>query len=141
MTFEITRRGLGNIDGDTNYYNLNRFCNKLDTNVIGGASKLLSYFIKTYKPKTIISYADRRYSQGNLYKQLGFGIVHVNKPTFFYFNRNKKIRYHRFTYRKEILNKLGWLEENKSINEVLLEHHISKIYDCGSIKFQINFDI
>ena len=34
------------------------------TSVVGGASKLLSYFIKTYHPKKIISYADRRWTDG-----------------------------------------------------------------------------
>ena len=31
--------------------------------VIGGAGKLLTYFERTYKPKSIITYADRRFSQ------------------------------------------------------------------------------
>ena len=31
--------------------------------VIGGASKLLKYFEHVYKPKSIITYADRRFSQ------------------------------------------------------------------------------
>ena len=31
--------------------------------VIGGASKLLKYFERNYKPKSIITYADRRFSQ------------------------------------------------------------------------------
>ena len=31
--------------------------------VIGGATKLLKYFERNYKPKSIITYADRRFSQ------------------------------------------------------------------------------
>ena len=139
MTFEITRIGLGNIEKNFNYYNLNRFCTKLNTQVIGGASKLLKYFIKTYNPKNIITYADRRYSQGKLYKNLNFTNVHTNKPTFYYFNRNKKIKYHRFNYRKDVLIKLGWFNETKTINEILLEHNILKVYDCGSIKYEMTF--
>jgi len=57
--------------------------------------------------------------------------------TFFYFSNNKKIRYHRFNYRKEKLIKLGWFTKDKSIDEILLEHKIYKIYDCGTIKFQM----
>ena len=61
-------------------YNLSRFCNLLNTNVIGGASKLLNYFIKTYNPSRIISYADRSWSEGNLYYQLGFKLISESKP-------------------------------------------------------------
>ena len=49
-----------------------RFCNKINTTIIGGASKLISYFIKKYKPTHIITFADRRYSIGDLYLKLGF---------------------------------------------------------------------
>ena len=58
--------------GKENEYELVRFCNKLNTSVIGGADKLLQYFIRTYQPKEIISYADRRWSQGRLYDKLKF---------------------------------------------------------------------
>ena len=53
-------------------YNLSRFCNKLGYNVIGGASKLLNHFIKTYKATRIVSYADKDWSIGSLYYTLGF---------------------------------------------------------------------
>jgi hypothetical protein len=32
--------------GKKDEWELNRFCNKLNTNVVGAASKLLSFFIK-----------------------------------------------------------------------------------------------
>ena len=53
-------------------YELLRFCNKLNTNVVGGSSKLFKYFIKNYTFTEITTYADRSHSQGNLYKILGF---------------------------------------------------------------------
>lgn len=37
-------------------FNLNRFCNILNTSIIGGTSKLLKYFIRNYTPSRIISY-------------------------------------------------------------------------------------
>ena len=141
MIFEIMRKSLGNVNNDRNKYNLNRFCNKLNTQVIGGASKLLNFFIKTYKPNEIITYADRRYSQGNLYENIGFKKIHVNQPSYSYFNSNKNMRYHRFSYRKEILIKLGWFDINKSVDEILIEHKIYKIYDCGTIKYQLTLNL
>ena len=47
MTFSGVRDVLGgNINDDS--YELIRFCNKLNTNVIGGASKLFNYFINNH---------------------------------------------------------------------------------------------
>ena len=39
-------------------WNLSRFCNKKNINVIGGASRLMKYFIKNYDVKRIISFSD-----------------------------------------------------------------------------------
>ena len=53
-------------------WELVRFCNKLDYNISNAVSKLFSFFEKAYKPKSIIGYVDRRWSQGDIYKNLGF---------------------------------------------------------------------
>mgnify|MGYP000079248993 CR=1 FL=1 len=45
---------------------------------------VLKHFIKTYQPKEIISYADRRWSTGNLYDVLGFKFSHNSNPNYFY---------------------------------------------------------
>ena len=95
----------------------------------------MKYFIKTYKPKEIISYADRRWSQGNLYKKLGFTFVHNSKPNYFYIIN--KTRKHRFSYRKDILIKEGF-DTNKSEREIMNERKIHRIYDCGNKKYQLS---
>ncbi len=52
-------------------FELLRFCNKLGYNVVGGASKLFFHFLKDHEEiKEVISYADRRWSVGNLYFKL-----------------------------------------------------------------------
>lgn len=43
-------------------WELVRFCNKCGYHVPGGASKLLKHFERTYHPRSIVSYADRRWS-------------------------------------------------------------------------------
>jgi hypothetical protein len=137
MCFDTARKGLGNAKNSDKFFNLSRFCNKINTHVIGGASKLLKYFIKTYNPHEIITYADLRFSQGNLYKQIGFNEVHVNKPSYYYIANNQKQRYHRFNFRKKRIIELGWYDDNKTIDEILIEHNIYKIYNCGTIKFSL----
>ena len=62
MTFGKKRLALGNKTQNNNEYEMLRFCNKLNTSVVGGASKLFKYFIQKYDPIEIISYADRSWS-------------------------------------------------------------------------------
>lgn len=131
MTFGNLRKSMGNKSNE-NMYELLRFCNKLNTNVIGGADKLLKYFIKTYNPIEIISYADRRWSQGDLYEKLGFEFIHNSKPNYFYINKGK--REYRFKYRKDILVKEGF-DKNKTEREIMKERGFNRIYDCGNKKY------
>jgi hypothetical protein len=129
ITFGKGRIMMGN---GTNQYELLRFCNKLNTSVIGGADKLFKYFIKTYNPIEIISYADRRWSQGDLYEKLGFTFVHDSKPNYFYIV-NKKREY-RFKYRKDVLVKEGY-DQSKSEKQIMLDRGIYRIYDSGNKKY------
>lgn len=135
MCFNKPRLGVGSkYDG----YELSRFCNKLNTIIIGGADKLLKYFVNTYNPKQIISYADRRWSQGNLYEKLGFEKIRINKPNYSYIiNKQRK---HRFNYRKNILKKQGFDTTNKTEHEIMLERKIYRIYDCGTITYRKIFN-
>jgi len=132
MTFGKMRK-IMNSKSNKGEYEMLRFCNKLNTNVIGGASKLFKYFIRNYDIQKIISYADRSYSSGNLYNQLGFEKKHNTRPNYYYIINNK--REHRFKYRKDILVKQGY-DSNKSEHEIMLDRKKYRIYDSGSIKFE-----
>lgn len=132
MTFGNKRKNLGNKTVD-NEYELLRFCNKLNTVVIGGASKLFKYFLKTYNPQKIISYCDLRWSDGNLYEQLGFKLSHISQPNYFYIKDGKRLN--RFCFRKDLLVKEGF-DENKTEHEIMLERKIYRIYDCGCKVYQ-----
>lgn len=133
MTFGSLRRALGSIPKEQ-HYEMYRFCNKKDTQVVGGASKLLNHFIKEHNPLSLISYADRRWSIGNLYEVLGFKKIKNTSPNFWCVNNN--VREHRFNYtRKKILSKLD-IASNKSTDEILHSMGITKIYDSGNIKFE-----
>lgn len=110
-----------------NEWNLSRFCNKLDTNIIGGASKMLKFFIKKYKPIRIVSYADKDWSVGNLYFNLGFKLIHKTDPDYKYLINQKRI--HKSRFRKSNLK--SDLSESKQMS------NIPKIWDCGKIKFEL----
>jgi hypothetical protein len=133
MTFSKPRKALGNSNDNVNgVYELVRFASD---NVVGGADKLLKYFIKKYKPEKIISYADRRWSQGELYEKLGFNLISTTKPNYWY-TKNHKTREHRFNYRKDVLVSKGY-DSNKTEFEIMNELGYDKIWDCGSFKFEM----
>jgi hypothetical protein len=99
---------------------------------VGGASKLLKYFIKNYKPKSIVSYSDNRWFDGGLYKKLGFNFVNNTSINYWYFKGF--IRYHRYGFRKDKLVRDGF-DQNKTESEIMLERGYGKIWDCGNKKW------
>ena len=74
-------------DDDSNY-ELVRYATKFGITVLGGADKIIKYFIKQNKPKTVLSYSDNSLFTGRIYERLGFkfsGYTSVN-----YYWGNKK---------------------------------------------------
>lgn len=68
-------------------WELVRYATKAGYRVIGGAGKLLSYFRKKYTG-TIITYADRKYSNGNMYQKIGFNFLYNTDPNYVWINKN-----------------------------------------------------
>ncbi len=134
MTFGKLRKNLGQTPKKGSF-ELLRFCNKSGYSVIGGASKLLKYFLNQYNPDKIISYADRSWSRGNLYTRLGFDLIHKTPPNYFYIVDDQ--RENRFKYRKDSLIKQGF-SSDKTEHEIMLERELFRIYDSGQLKFEIN---
>lgn len=134
MTFSGLRKNLGqqNKDGE---YELLRFCNKINLSVPGAASKLLSHFIHTVYPGKIISYADKRWSVGEIYEKLGFKHLRDSKPNYFYLVSGK--RCNRFGYRKSELVKKYNCPKEMSEHEFCLQQRWYRIYDCGTKVYEM----
>jgi len=110
-------------------WELNRFCSNSNYHIPGIAGKLLSHFKKNYEWKEIFSYADRRWSIGNLYYKLGFKLISKTQINYWYLKDFLKI--HRFNLRKT-------KDEPKDVTEWVLRQKegYTRIWDCGSLKFQ-----
>lgn len=132
MTFGGLRRSLGS-KPKVGSYEMLRFCNKLNHNVIGGGSRLFKYFIKNYNPVEVVSYSDIRYFNGGVYEKLGFNFHSVTKPNYFYFI-DFPIRENRFKYRKDVLIKEGF-DPNMSESQIMFERGYERIWDCGNKKW------
>jgi hypothetical protein len=124
----------------TSEWELVRFCNKLNTLINGGASKLFSYFIKNYNPKNIVSYSDRRYFSGKIYEKLGFSFVDFTPVNYYYIiNKYKDLR-HRMSFQKHKLSKLLKVyDPNLSEWENMKNNGYDRIWDCGNSKYFISF--
>lgn len=114
-----------------------RICSKVGFTVVGGASRLLRYFERTYSPKSIVSYANRRWSQGRVYETLGFERCSVSVPGYFYFKPTTQKLESRTRYQKHKLE--GLLPEfNPELTEQqnMIENGYRLIYDCGNIVYR-----
>lgn len=134
MTF-VKRKG--------NIWELNRFCNKINTSVIGGASKLLKYFIKQYNPKIIRSFSLNDISNGNLYEQLGFSQISINKP-YWYISKDCTKRYHREYGRKDAILSRGEAPSNNknewNESSTMYDLGYLQIYSSGMIGWELKKD-
>ena len=115
-------------------WELIRFACKIGVNVIGGASRLLSRFSREHQG-TLISYADRRYSIGLLYKALGFELVGKSEPNYWWVKN--KVRISRYKCQKSRLQGLlgDKFDESKSEVENMHTNGWGRIYDCGNFVF------
>jgi len=129
MTFSNGNISKGTKNKDKTFWELDRFAVHSDFCVVGVGSKLLSYFEKKYDHTVIISYADRRWSTGNLYYKLGFELDGFTRPNYWY-TKDYKTRIHRFALRKNKEDDQGITEwENRK------SQGYDRIWDCGNMKF------
>lgn len=107
--------------------------------VRGGFSKLLSHFKKNHQWDRIISFADRRYSRGNVYKATGFTLESITRPGYDYQkNRN---RYNRTYFMKHKLkNKLEYFDPSMTERENMAINGYYRIWNCGMLKFVMTKD-
>lgn len=106
-----------------------------NTTVVGGVSKLISAFRKKYDGP-IVSYADRCWSQGNLYKKCDFTFISNNDPSYFWVSGKYGVYSRYQTQRKKLpllLEKID-LEFDESLSEDgnMKKHKFLKVFDRGT---------
>jgi len=121
--------------GNKTEFELIRFCNILNTNVIGASSKLFKYFINNYSYDTIISYSEFRLFDGKMYETLGFTKNHLSVPEYYWIKDS--MRFPRYNFMKHKLIKEGY-DKNKTEVEIMHERGYSKIWGCGQVKWSFN---
>ncbi len=133
MTFSGLRKIMGR-NRMVNQYELMRFATLSNVTVNGGAGRLLVEFIRKNNPDRIFTYADKRWSEGNLYKKLGFTQLEDSKPGYWYTD-DYKTRYHRAGFMKARLVKQGG-DPNKTEIDIMIDRGYDLVYDCGNMVFE-----
>jgi hypothetical protein len=131
MTFMKTRKVINKSTKECEY-ELVRFCNKIGLTIVGGASKLFNKFLKEYNPKSVLSYCDISWANGNIYKKLGFKLVGTTKPNYYYIINGKKEN--RINYQKHKLVKKGY-DKNLTEVEIMSKLGYYRIFNCGNQKY------
>ncbi len=113
-----------------------RHCSLLNTQIIGGFSKLIKAWKKLNPEETLYTYCDRRYSNGSSYEKSGWTKVSESAPNYFYIVAGQLES--RMKYQKHKLDKiLNNYDETLTEQENMSVNGFSWIYDCGNLKFEI----
>lgn len=118
MTFSKGNIFKGNISYKEGEYELNRFCVNYNYQIPGIGSKLLEYFKNNYNWNKIYTYADKRWSTGDLYYKLGFKYLYDTDPSERYIYGLRRIHY-------------------IQLREMSNPEKFHKIWDCGHMKFEL----
>ena len=137
MTFSRTRYTIGRTSQDSDScYELVRFCNKLNTNVVGGASKLFKHFVEHYQPDCIISFSDRAHTTGKMYEKLGFIKDHVSDPGYMWVDLVTDRGYARSNAQKSNIKQFlkdDTIDLSKTEVQIMSEHKFVQVFDSGVI--------
>jgi hypothetical protein len=117
-------------------YEMYRYCNKMNTSIVGAASKLFKRFVDDYSPKNVVSYSDRRYFDGIVYQNLGFNFIENTPPNYWYISPDYKTLYNRMNFQKHKLkNVLNNFDASMTEWDNMKMNGFDRIWDCGNGKW------
>lgn len=120
-------------------FDITRYANDFQTHP-GLFSKFLKYIENNFELEKVITFADLRYSYGDLYKKTGFIEESILGPGYYYTDYTSL--YHKFNYRKEsIRRKFNVDTSNKTERELMEEFGFDRVWDSGKIKFIKVYDV
>jgi len=119
-----------------------RFSSELNTVVVGGFSKMLSYYIRNNNFSKMVSYADVRYSgidpRKTVYCKNGFSLDGISQPNYFYFKRGGDKLMSRMRFQKHKLpNELKIFDSSLTEYQNMVANGYDRIFDCGNMVFSM----
>lgn len=122
------------------FWELSRYATDYHYICQGLGSKMFRHFIRENNPTEVKSFADRRWTvsaDNNLYTKLGFKLENTLRPDYRYYNEevDRFQRFHKFGFRKQILNKKYGLPLTMTETQMVQELGYDRIWDCGLFKY------
>lgn len=117
-------------------YELLRLCTKAGITVVGGSSKLFTYFVENYNPDSVISYCNNAKFDGSVYRNLGFILSNPGATTRHWWHPERKIHITDNFLRSKGFDLLfghiwGRYGIGTSNDELMREHGFEEVYDAG----------
>jgi hypothetical protein len=140
MTFSSVRESVGGNNDKDISHELIRYASDIDKVVVGGFSKVLSYFKANYNWTGVKTFADVRWSSldDTVYSKIGFSKIRISEPNYWYFIPRDMERFHRYGFRKQVLSgKLERYDKNKSEVDNMKENGWFRIWDCGNLVYEM----
>lgn len=122
--------------GHSKVFVLNRLAFKSSTSISGGSSKLLKVLLGYAREngyERLISWSDNRWSEGNVYKSLGFALTEELGPDYSYVHKDSRIS--KQSCRKSNLAKRGG--KGNTEKDMALSLDLYRIWDCGKKRWEI----
>ena len=119
-------------------WELLRYCSS--KNIVGGAEKIFSHFLKQYNPTSIISYCDLSKFDGTTYAKLGFTLLGKHEPSKHWFNLKTGRHITDNLLRQRGFDQLfgkeyGTYGKGTSNEDLMLKHNFIEVYDCGQATY------
>ncbi len=115
-------------------WEISRFANKLNWKINGSFSKMWLYFLKMYEPRSCITYSDKRYFNGSVYRRY-FKELEDTKPNYWY-HKYDSLK-NRIEFQKHKLKeKLDIFDHELDEWSNMQLNGYDRIWDCGNKKFE-----
>lgn len=119
-------------------YEIIRLAYKCGYSIRGGASRLFKYAIHNIS-REITTFADLRYSTGNVYEKLGFKKIKITAPGYFYYKQttNDYIILSRQQCQKNKLNNLlSFYDPALSESQNMFNNNYRRVWNAGNILYK-----
>lgn len=117
-------------------FEIGRYAVKFGYSIPGNFSKMLNYFVETYKPKSILTYHDSLFGENSVYEQCGFSRVEDSPVGFLWF-KNGQIINRRKLWKSRLPKLLDNYSSSLSAHNNLRNNNFKKIWDLGQGKYEL----
>lgn len=111
-----------------------RFATDRNISVVGGASRLLSAFLKSVRVDELVTFSDNTWGYSSFYEKIGFTLITTGSPGYGY-SKDSAPRRNRLEFQKHKIT----TPENKHLTEVEIMNQLGfhAVWDCGHSKWSM----